>query len=175
MGSDCKQCANCKHNGCKSEPKEDVSRRRLLGWLVGTINVGVVAAVVTPTLGFIAAPLRRKKAAGNWIPVLDAADLKDGQTTSVTYKVEVDDGYMKSEREYSAFVYRKGSKILAFDPSCPHLGCNVEFKDRKNRYVCPCHGGVFDVDGERVSGPPPRGLTKIASREEDGRIWLYRG
>lgn len=163
-------------NGAKSrEPElEGIPRRKLLSWLVGIINLSVAAAIVGPTLGFIGAPLKRKKEAGIWIPVLDDAELKDGQTKAVSYQLDVKDGYMMTRRKYSAYLHRKGGKVVAYDPSCPHLGCHVEFKERKKRYVCPCHGGVFDEDGNRVSGPPPRGLTKIATKVEDGQIWVYK-
>jgi Rieske Fe-S protein len=161
-------------NGAKPEPA-GVPRRKLLGWLVGIINAGVFAAVLGPVAGFIGWPLKQHKEPGRWIPVLDDAALQDGETKSVTYQIEVKDGYMMAPRKYSVFVSRKGRKVCAYDPTCPHLGCHVEYKDRRKRYVCPCHGGVFDEDGSRVSGPPPRGLTKIATKVADGRIWVYRG
>jgi Rieske Fe-S protein len=151
-----------------------VPRRKLLGWLVGIINIGVIGAIIAPTMGFIAAPLKRKREPGIWVPVLDAVDLADGETKSVSYTLDVVDGYMTAKRTFSTFVYRKGSRVVAYDPSCPHLGCHVEFKDKKKRYVCPCHGGVFDEDGNRLSGPPPRGLTKVAAKVESGRIWVYK-
>lgn len=161
------------NNGAGPE-SHPVPRRKVLGWLVGIINVGVIGAIVAPTLGFMAAPLKRKKEPGVWIPVLDAGELQDGQTKSVSYTLDVIDGYMTAKRTFSTFVYRKGSKVIAYDPSCPHLGCHVEYKEKKKRYVCPCHGGVFDEEGNRLSGPPPRGLTKVVAKEEAGRIWVYK-
>ena len=95
-------------------------------------------------------------------------------TKSVSYTLDVIDGYMTAQRTFSTFIYRKGAKVIAYDPSCPHLGCHVEYKEKKKRYVCPCHGGVFDEEGNRLSGPPPRGLTKVAAKEEAGRIWVYK-
>lgn len=151
-----------------------VPRRKLLGWLVGVINVGVLGAVIAPTLAFLAAPLKDKKPKGVWVPVMDESELKDGETRSVTYRLDVPDGYMISPRDYSVYVSRKGRRLAAFDPTCPHLGCHVEFKDRKKRFVCPCHGGMFDDEGERVSGPPPRGLTKVAVKTDGGKIWIYK-
>jgi menaquinol-cytochrome c reductase iron-sulfur subunit len=142
--------------------------------MVGIINLGVAAALAGPVAGFVAGPLFRRKQRGTWVPVLADADLIEGATQSVTYTLDVQDGYMTSPRRYSAFVMRQNGKVTALDPSCPHLGCHVEFKERKQRFICPCHGGVFSADGERVSGPPPRGLSRIAAKVEDGRIWLYR-
>src|SRR5262245_13978018 len=141
-----------------------VPRRTVLGWLVGIINAGVFAVLLGPVAGFIGWPLKQKKQPGRWIPVLDETALVDGETKSITYEIEVKDGYMMAQRKYSVFLNRKETKVYAYDPTCPHLGCHVEYKDRKKLYVCPCHGGVFDEEGNRVSGPPPRGLTKIATK-----------
>jgi hypothetical protein len=30
--------------------------------------------------------------------------------------------------------------------------------------MCPCHGGVYYANGERASGPPPRGLYPCVYR-----------
>ncbi|MGQ9737901.1 MAG: QcrA and Rieske domain-containing protein [Armatimonadota bacterium] len=85
------------------------------------------------------------------------------------------DGYPITQRKYSVYLYRRSDgSVVAFDPSCPHLGCRVEFRARKQRYVCPCHGGVFDVDGNLVSGLPPTGLTKLPVRVDAGKIWIRR-
>lgn len=152
----------------------DVPRRKVLGWAVGIINLGVFAAVIGPVLGFVTGPLRAKRREGQWIAVLPETDLADGQTKAVTYGVQVLDGYMTANRNYSAYLFRKGSKVVAYDPSCPHLGCRVEFKERKKRYICPCHGGVFDEEGNVLSGPPPKGLSTLGTKIEGGKIWVYR-
>lgn len=62
---------------------------------------------------------------------------------------------------------------------CPHEGCDVDFLADPNRlpqevkdeighpvknsvYVCPCHNSTFMAeDGERLSGPAPRGLYRL--------------
>jgi Rieske Fe-S protein len=141
---------------------------------VGVINAGVVGAIVAPTLGFIGSPLGERRKPATWIPVLDLEDLADGETRLVPYQLEVEDGYMEATRSYSIFLFRRGDRVIAYDPSCPHLGCHVEFKPRKKRFVCPCHGGVFDQEGERVSGPPPRGLSKVAARVENGKVLVRK-
>jgi Rieske Fe-S protein len=35
----------------------------------------------------------------------------------------------------------------------------VEFQKNRERIYCNCHGGVYDLSGRNVSGPPPRPLT----------------
>jgi Rieske Fe-S protein len=142
---------------------------------VGAINAGVAGAVLLPAAGFVAAPLLQDKAESRWVPIVDFSDLADGETRAVTYELEVPDGYTVSERKYTVFVSRRGDDVVAFDPTCPHLGCHVEFNDSKKRFICPCHGGVFDAEGEVVSGPPPRGLTRIATRLQEGKVAVHKG
>jgi len=84
---------------------------------------------------------------------------------------------------------------------CPHERCDVDYVDDPKRlpqeivneigrpvlepvYVCPCHNSTFKVDGERLSGPAPRGLyrfrvtgvsagaVEIAEVEEDVLIFI---
>jgi Rieske Fe-S protein len=158
------------------EPQPDSSlRRKLLGWLVGFINLGVIAGFIAPVLGFISSTANRRRREEEWIPILDVHELHPGETRLVIYQAVVQDGYMWANRRYSVYLYRRSDgTIVAFDPSCPHLGCRVEFKERKQRYVCPCHGGVFDVEGNLVSGPPPTGLSRLATRVDRGKIWIQR-
>jgi Rieske Fe-S protein len=36
--------------------------------------------------------------------------------------------------------------------------------------MCPCHGGVYYANGQRASGPPPRGLFKCVCKVEKGNL-----
>src|SRR5438067_1114451 len=132
-----------------------VSRRRWMAWMVGIINAGIIAAIAGPTVAFIAAPLLRKQKQRLWIPVLDEEELKEGETRAVAYQTEVKDGYMVSRQNTSVFLRRQAGTIQAFDPTCPHLGCHVQYQAAQGQFICPCHGGVFGKDGSRISGPPP--------------------
>lgn len=63
-------------------------------------------------------------------------------------------------------------RLRAFDAKCTHAGCNVSFEG--TRIHCPCHGGVYDLAGKNVSGPPPKPLTELAVFEQDGQIFVGR-
>jgi menaquinol-cytochrome c reductase iron-sulfur subunit len=149
------------------------SRRKLLGFFVGAINFIIGATVIVPVLGFILSPLARKSRK-EWVPVLDAAELAVGETKEASFVVQVRDGYAVHDRKYTVFLRRTAEGVVAFDPSCTHLGCRVRFQESKQRYFCPCHGGVFDADGKVVSGPPPRPLETHPVKVDKGRIWVER-
>ena len=77
-------------------------------------------------------------------------------------------------------VYHRGSKLfilrdekgfLALSAVCTHLGCLVVWNRDHSMFLCPCHGGKFDKEGNNVEGPPPRPLELFSlSLDEDGYL-----
>jgi Rieske Fe-S protein len=80
---------------------------------------------------------------------------------------------------------------------CVHLGCPVQangptgsilgkpnvIEHTKNGrvrlepvvpagYGCPCHGGQYDTEGNRIAGPPVRALDRYAFEVDNGRLVL---
>ncbi len=60
--------------------------------------------------------------------------------------------------------------LFAISQKCPHLGCRVPFCESSGRFECPCHGSVFDIAGEWISGPSPRGLDQHPLTLEEGQL-----
>jgi len=62
-------------------------------------------------------------------------------------------------------------ELIAFNATCPHLGCIVGYRAAEKDFFCPCHTSSFDIQGERTNEIPPRNMdsltTKIAA---DGQI-----
>ena len=67
-------------------------------------------------------------------------------------------------------VVREGEKLRALSTVCPHLGCRVRWEG--DHFLCPCHNGVFDREGNVVSGPPPRPLDRYDVEIVDGSVYL---
>lgn len=66
----------------------------------------------------------------------------------------------------------ENGELRAFDSKCTHAGCNVSIQGE--RIECPCHGGVYDLHGKNVSGPPPAPLTVLNVFEENGQLFVGR-
>lgn len=64
-------------------------------------------------------------------------------------------------------------KIKALSTTCTHLGCTVYWQQDKNRFFCPCHNGVFNPDGEVVSGPPPKKLNSYDTEIIGNNVYIY--
>ena len=60
--------------------------------------------------------------------------------------------------------------------SCAHLGCPVRWLvvGGKGEFLCPCHGGIYDINGAYVAGPPPRDMYAYDKAEvrEDGKLYV---
>jgi cytochrome b6-f complex iron-sulfur subunit len=59
---------------------------------------------------------------------------------------------------------RKGERIRARSLVCTHIGCIVRWDPAQNLYICPCHQGRFDEDGQVVDGPPTKQLAEITTQ-----------
>ncbi len=57
-----------------------------------------------------------------------------------------------------------------FDAACTHLGCVTAWDPNDHVFRCPCHGAVFDDNGEVVSGPVNKPLKKIKFEIKNGQI-----
>ena len=60
--------------------------------------------------------------------------------------------------------------FLAFSKVCTHLGCLVKYDKERQIFICPCHAGLFDLEGNVISGPPPSPLQKFAVRVDGDNI-----
>jgi len=84
---------------------------------------------------------------------------------------EKSEGFTEEERQEIL------NKINVLSNSCAHLGCPVRWvinAEDHGEFLCPCHGGIYDINGEWVGGPPPRGMyryTKVKV-EEDGKLYV---
>jgi Rieske Fe-S protein len=158
---------------------ETVTRRRLM---TGTVHVtGAIAAsaFALPALGFALGPLFEKKPV-RWEDVGAVADFPDntyvpriftdtpgigeaGKTTAYIRKHNPTlDGPIQKPVQYGEFI--------AISTRCMHLGCPVRYTEAAQRFICPCHGGVYGILGERVGGPPVRPLDRFYTRVVGGRL-----
>ncbi len=65
------------------------------------------------------------------------------------------------------------SRLNVVSNHCTHLGCPVRWIEEKQEMLCPCHGGIYDINGDYVGGPPPRGLYRYTFEiREDGGIYV---
>jgi menaquinol-cytochrome c reductase iron-sulfur subunit len=71
---------------------------------------------------------------------------------------------------WQVYLRRRGGDVVALDRACTHRGCPVRFIDSTERFICICHGGVFDDRGRPTGGPPKRRLRRRPARIVEGRV-----
>ncbi|MFT4036012.1 MAG: Rieske (2Fe-2S) protein [Patulibacter sp.] len=62
------------------------------------------------------------------------------------------------------------NQYIAISTRCMHLGCPVRYVPASQRFICPCHGGVYDFLGEVQGGPPVRPLDRFYTRVRGGLV-----
>ena len=58
------------------------------------------------------------------------------------------------------YVVNANDYLFALSQKCPHLGCHVPYCESSGRFECPCHGSIYDLAGEYITGPAPRGMDR---------------
>jgi cytochrome b6-f complex iron-sulfur subunit len=53
---------------------------------------------------------------------------------------------------------------------CTHMGCIVRYLPSVQQIWCPCHKGIYNVNGGVVSGPPPRPLKRYLVDISNGEV-----
>lgn len=72
-------------------------------------------------------------------------------------------------------VVNKNGTTKAFSAHCTHLGCKID-KMEGDRFVCPCHGSQYDLDGKVIKGPAYKDLEIVPSEiSEDGNGIIVGG
>jgi Rieske Fe-S protein len=123
---------------------ENKSRRDILrsGWKLG----GALLAGAAAYTGYEALRPLASGAGGAKISVGEATSFSKDTST-----------YVPAGRMY---VVNASDHLFALSQKCPHLGCHVPFCESSGRFECPCHGSVFDLAGEYIAGPAPRGMDQ---------------
>ena len=149
---------------------DPAGRRRFLARVIKSIHALITAAVGVIVGGSILSPVfgRREE---NWLTAANLAEIPATGPLPVTIRVAHNDGYNQVVERRGVFLVKTGeADVIALDSTCTHLGCRVSWDAEAKLLRCPCHGGVYDTTGAVKGGPPPRPLTRLMTRIEDGQV-----
>lgn len=157
---------------------------------------GVIGGLVTvPVLGFAVLPsFTNQEEQDVELGPLDA--FPEGEFVITTYLEDPDVGEVTRR---TMFIRNNGFEngvpsFTTLYSRCAHLGCPVQpngliDEERKQTvgkfnveltpvnvtgFGCPCHGGQYDTEGNRVAGPPVRALDRAEFSIRDGKLYLGR-
>jgi Rieske Fe-S protein len=157
-----------------SEDRRGFLKKAACGVLGGVCVLAPVAAGVVVLLD----PVLRSHARGMFVRLttLDALPL-GGPPRRFEVIEERQSAWTKYPPAPIGAVYlqRIGPReVRAFNTSCPHLGCAVDFQPERNAYYCPCHQSDFAIDGTQTPKSPsarPLDLLAVELRGED-EVWV---
>ena len=178
------------------EPAERFPRNVFLEG--ATLGLGaVIGGIATvPALGFAVLPAFLKQHS----PKIDLGPITDfpqGQYVVATFLRNPSEGEISRR---TAYIRNNGTfdgkpSFTCISNRCAHLGCPVQpggpvFDSKKQTvktrngevdlipalpaagFICPCHGGAYDQEGNRTAGPPVRGLDRYEFLIKDGHLIL---
>jgi len=153
-----------------SPPPRGYTRRSFFGGLLSLGTAGVAAVLAIPVLRFVLYPLYAKSTPESWSEVGHASEFAEAkEPVRKTITLTQRDGWREIVSAQTVYVTRGAAgQLTVLSAICPHLGCNVSWQPGRGRFVCPCHGGQFQSDGQRLSGPPPRSLDTLRSQVRGG-------
>ena len=70
-------------------------------------------------------------------------------------------------------VLADNEEFVALPAVCTHRHCILEFEEETGQLLCPCHQGVFDLNGNVLGGPPPRPLEVLSVTVKGGIVYVY--
>ena len=165
---------------------ETVTRRRFMN--VGVQGLGglAAAAFTLPALGFAIGPVFSREPF-QWQIIGRPDDFTE--TTYLTKVLTIVEGIGEAGKSI-AYVRRrdpaidtepadKFNQFIALSSRCMHHGCPVRYVEAAERFICPCHGGVYNFRGEVAGGPPVRPLDRFYTYAppagERGHGYVYIG
>ena len=135
-----------------------MNRRRFLKSLLALLGTTLFAAFIYPLVRFLAPP--GGEAEGKKV-VIKRSEIPAGSAKDIVVN-----------NIPSIIINTPEKGFIVLSKICTHLGCLVEYDKNKSRLLCPCHAGVYSLDGNVVSGPPPKPLRKFPVKVEGEEILI---
>ena len=146
-----------------------MERRSFLKWI--THGLGALWGVLlgAPAIAYLIDARNRPAPEGAFKTVARMSELEVGVPHQFVIRNPRRDAwtYFPSDVIGRVWLIKRDEKhVDAYTTICPHLGCSVNFENSARQFVCPCHGGTFDIHGKRVEltqakNPAPRGMDLL--------------
>ncbi len=137
-------------------------RRGLVGWLLGGGLLASMASFLYPVIRFMNPPTV-PEATVNEVTAAKVQDLKPNTGKIVRF----------GSRPV-LLVRVNDTEWRAFSAVCTHLNCTVQYQEQKRLIWCACHNGLYDLNGNVISGPPPKALEEYLVRVRGAEVVVSR-
>lgn len=110
-------------------------------------------------------PKKPKKREYKYFAIADDKIPKEG-VKKIDIQIE------NSDKTLKIYLVKTADSIIALSPVCTHLGCFVNFDRISNEFICPCHGGRYDILGNVLGGPPKKPLERLPLKIENAVLFV---
>ena len=148
-------------------------RRNFFRWATYALGAAASAVVALPFVGYL---LGARKRPDEWVDLGRIEEFVKGETRLVTFDNPIRQPWDGMVAHTGVYVRREAEggqvpDLTAVNCAPPRMPGPSGFP-QSGLFMCPCHrGGVYHADGERASGPPPRGLfTACVWRVKGGKL-----
>jgi menaquinol-cytochrome c reductase iron-sulfur subunit len=155
---------------------ETLTRRNFMTSVALTAGGVATALFALPALGFAFGPILEKT---NHRSLLDGGAVDDFTADTYTPIVVTNVSGIGEVGKILLYVRKNDTPthnqhwpFVAISNRCAHLGCPVRYIDAARSFICPCHGGTYNFDGEVTGGPPVRPLDRFETFAIDGRVMI---
>lgn len=131
--------------------------RRYVNWFLGTSIGALLASIFYPVARFLSPPEVPESTTNR----VEAGPTNDAEFLDKGFKI------IRFGNEPVIVIRLGADDFRAFSAICTHLACIVDFQKDWPRIWCYCHNGWYDVQGQVVSGPPPRPLPPFETNLAD--------
>ena len=145
--------------------KDKSTRRGFLEIILGGGVLATLGAIFYPVLKFITPP------------AVSEAKLSQLKLQFGRAEIEAEEKkakYFKYGRDLGIIYITEKNELKALTATCTHLDCTVQHRPDLGIIWCSCHNGRYDLNGNNISGPPPRPLEQYTVKETDGVIFVSR-
>jgi menaquinol-cytochrome c reductase iron-sulfur subunit len=158
---------------------ETVTRRRFMTGTAMAAGGIATAAFGLPALGFALGPVLEDTTPTKWQDVGPEGDFNPTSYVPRVINLVAEIGdvgkttvYVRRFAPGKDNPRNKDQPYVAISDRCMHLGCPVRYIQASQKFVCPCHGGIYDFDGKVAGGPPVRPLDRFYTRVRKGRVQI---
>ena len=127
-------------------PRELISRRAFLQVLLKSGGLALVGAAIYPIARYLYPPR------GVEASVSSVVAAKVGEVGTNAAKI------FRFGSRPGILIHTPQDQLKAFSAVCTHLNCTVQYDGETSVIWCACHNGKYDLNGQVISGPPPRPL-----------------
>src|SRR6266851_2913598 len=159
-----------------------MERRSFLKWAIHGLGVLFATILGLPALAYLIDGCHRPGRPGQFKTVARLSDLTEGVPHQAVIHEINRDAWTLHPNDVIGRVWlirRDQDNVEAFTTICPHLGCSVNFEEKEQLFICPCHGGTFDHHCQRVErpgivNPAPRGMDRLECRRDPADLDLIQ-